>query len=163
MDTAAKMADIYETIQSFPKGYETDLGERGVNLSGGQKQRLAIARALAKNPAIYLFDDALAAVDTRTEERITENLTKAMSGHSAVLIAHRASVIMHADEILLLKTEKLLSAAPMSSFWRWMVNMPSFGARKATGTGGAAGMSARGMGLGRRRRPRAARSSILPS
>lgn len=107
MDTAAKMADIYETIQSFPKGYETDLGERGVNLSGGQKQRLAIARALAKNPAIYLFDDALAAVDTRTEERITENLTKAMSGHSAVLIAHRASVIMHADEILLLENGKI--------------------------------------------------------
>lgn len=107
MDTAAKMADIYETIQSFPKGYETDLGERGVNLSGGQKQRLAIARALAKNPAIYLLDDALAAVDTRTEERITENLTKAMSGHSAVLIAHRASVIMHTDEILLLENGKI--------------------------------------------------------
>lgn len=108
MDEAAKMADIYDTIQSFPKGYETDLGERGVNLSGGQKQRLAIARALAKNPAIYLFDDALAAVDTRTEERITANLRKAMAGASAILIAHRASVIMHADEILLMEEGQIV-------------------------------------------------------
>ncbi len=102
LDEAANMADIYETIQEFPDGYDTVLGERGVNLSGGQKQRVAIARALVKKPAIYLFDDALAAVDTRTEERIIAGLREATSDRTTIFIAHRASVIRHADEILLL-------------------------------------------------------------
>ncbi|MGI5899630.1 MAG: ABC transporter ATP-binding protein [Christensenellales bacterium] len=103
LDEAARMADIYETIQEFPDGYDTILGERGVNLSGGQKQRVAIARALVKKPAIYLFDDALAAVDTRTEERIIAGLREATSDRTTIFIAHRASVIRHADEILLLE------------------------------------------------------------
>ena len=103
LDKAAKMADIYDTIKELPNGYDTVLGERGVNLSGGQKQRVAIARALVKNPAIYLFDDALAAVDTRTEERIIAGLKEATSEKTSIFIAHRASVIKHADEILLME------------------------------------------------------------
>jgi ATP-binding cassette subfamily B multidrug efflux pump len=103
LDEAAKMADIYETVQEFPAGYDTILGDRGVNLSGGQKQRVAIARALVKKPTIYLFDDALAAVDTRTEERIIAGLREATSDRTTIFIAHRASVIRHADEILLLE------------------------------------------------------------
>ncbi len=106
---AAKLADIADTIESeFPDGYDTLLGERGVNLSGGQKQRIAIARALAKDPSIYLFDDALAAVDTHTEERILANLREATAGKTSIFIAHRASVLKHCDEIIVLDEGRII-------------------------------------------------------
>ena len=94
---------IHESIASFPDGYETIVGERGVTLSGGQKQRSSIARALLKNAPILILDDALSAVDTDTEEQILGNLKKNRAGKTTILIAHRISTIQNADIIMVLE------------------------------------------------------------
>jgi ATP-binding cassette subfamily B protein len=99
---SAQAAEFEGEVLSFPKGYETMLGERGVNLSGGQKQRASIARALARNPAILVLDDCLSAVDTDTEERILRNLKRATRSVTTVIIAQRISAVQHADEIIVL-------------------------------------------------------------
>ncbi len=97
-----KIAQIYDEIQGFPKGFATELGERGVNMSGGQKQRVSIARALAKKPEIIILDDSLSAVDTKTEESILSHLKETLSETTSLLIAHRLSTIKHADQIIVL-------------------------------------------------------------
>jgi ATP-binding cassette subfamily B protein len=97
-----KIAQIYDEIQGFPKGFDTELGERGVNMSGGQKQRVSIARALAKKPEIIILDDSLSAVDTKTEESILSHLKETLSATTSLLIAHRLSTIKHADQIIVL-------------------------------------------------------------
>lgn len=99
---AAKNAAFAEEVESLPSGYDTLLGERGVNLSGGQKQRAAIARALAKQPRIVVLDDCLSAVDTRTEDRILRALKQQTVGVTTLIIAQRISTVAHADEILVL-------------------------------------------------------------
>ncbi len=104
----AKEAVVHENIMGFSKQYETVLGERGITLSGGQKQRVSIARALMKNPAIYLFDDCLSAVDTETEEDILANLKKASSNRTTLIVSHRVSSAKNADKILVLENGKLL-------------------------------------------------------
>ncbi len=96
-------ACIHESIVSFPDGYETVVGERGVTLSGGQKQRSSIARALLKNAPVLILDDALSAVDTDTEEQILGNLKKNRAGKTTILIAHRISTIQNADIIMVLE------------------------------------------------------------
>ena len=98
----AKAAHIHEEIMGFPKGYNTELGERGVNMSGGQKQRVSIARALAKKPEIIILDDSLSAVDTKTEESIRTHLKESLKATTSILIAHRISTIKHADQIIVL-------------------------------------------------------------
>lgn len=100
---AATAACIHESIVSFPDGYETIVGERGVTLSGGQKQRSSIARALMKDAPVLILDDALSAVDTDTEEHILSNLKKNRAGKTTILIAHRISTIQNADVILVLE------------------------------------------------------------
>lgn len=105
---AAKNAVVDENITGFSKGYETILGERGITLSGGQKQRVSIARALLKNPDIYLFDDCLSAVDTETEEEILNNLKKASQHRTTLIVSHRVSSGKNADKVLVLKDGKLL-------------------------------------------------------
>lgn len=100
---ATKTACIHSNIISFPDGYETIVGERGVTLSGGQKQRSSIARAIMKDAPILILDDALSAVDTDTEEKILRNLKKNRIGKTTILIAHRISTIQHADTIIVLK------------------------------------------------------------
>ncbi len=105
---AAKNAVVDENIAGFSKGYETILGERGITLSGGQKQRVSIARALLKNPNIYLFDDCLSAVDTETEEEILNNLKKASQYRTTLIVSHRVSSAKNADKVLVLKDGKLL-------------------------------------------------------
>lgn len=100
---ASKDACIHENIVSFPDGYETIVGERGVTLSGGQKQRSSIARALLRDAPILILDDALSAVDTDTEGQILENLRKRRAGMTTILIAHRISTIMDADVIMVLE------------------------------------------------------------
>ena len=100
---ATRDACIHDSIASFPDGYETIVGERGVTLSGGQKQRSSIARALMKNAPILILDDALSAVDTDTEEHILHNLKKNRQGMTTILIAHRISTIQNADMILVLE------------------------------------------------------------
>lgn len=108
IEAAARQAHLDGDIAGFPRGYETMLGERGINLSGGQKQRTAIARALLRDPRILVLDDALSAVDTETEERIIASLDEALRGRTAVIIAHRVSAVMHCDEIIVLDQGRIV-------------------------------------------------------
>ncbi|HZS58726.1 MAG TPA: ABC transporter ATP-binding protein [Gemmatimonadaceae bacterium] len=105
---AARIAQLDETITSFPGGYETMLGERGINLSGGQKQRAALARALARRPSIVLLDDALSAVDTHTEAAILHALRDALSARTAVIASHRISAIRDASWIVVLDEGRIV-------------------------------------------------------
>jgi ATP-binding cassette subfamily B protein len=100
---AAAVAQLDRTIEEFPGGYDTILGERGINLSGGQKQRASLARALARKPAIVLLDDALSAVDTHTEAEILHALREALSGRTALIASHRISAIRDATWIIVLE------------------------------------------------------------
>lgn len=104
---AAQMAGVYDSIIAFPNGFETLLGERGITLSGGQKQRVSIARAFIKKPRLLLFDDALSAVDTQTEERILSNLASTRKDATNILISHRISTLKNADMILYLAKGKV--------------------------------------------------------
>ncbi|HKD84458.1 MAG TPA: ABC transporter ATP-binding protein [Terriglobales bacterium] len=99
---AARAASIAEEIEGFPDGYNTLVGERGLTLSGGQKQRTAIARALIRDPRILVLDDALASVDTQTEDRILNHLREIMQGRTTIFISHRVSTVRNADRIAVL-------------------------------------------------------------
>ncbi len=99
---AAKDADVYENIQSFPQGFSTRIGERGITLSGGQKQRVSIARAVAREPKILILDDALSAVDTKTENNILNSMKKIMQGRTTIIISHRVSSAKLANKIIVL-------------------------------------------------------------
>lgn len=102
VERAAKMAEAHGFISSFPEGYDTRLGQRGVNLSGGQKQRLAIARALIRQPDILILDDCTSAVDAETEARIRQSLATYARGVTCFVIAQRITSVMHADKIIVL-------------------------------------------------------------
>ena len=102
VEEAATIAHIATEILEFPKGFDTMVGERGVTLSGGQKQRTSIARAIIRNPRILILDDALASVDTYTEERILHGLRTVMEGRTTVFISHRISTARYADQIAVL-------------------------------------------------------------
>ncbi len=99
---AAEKAGLASDIAGFPQGYETTIGERGITLSGGQKQRSAIARALVRDPAILILDDALSSVDTVTEEQILHHLAEVMRGRTALFVSHRVSTVKDADIIFVL-------------------------------------------------------------
>jgi ATP-binding cassette subfamily B protein len=99
---AAKSAHIHEFIRSLPDGYETRVGERGLKLSGGEKQRVAIARALLKVPRILIFDEATSALDSKAEKAIQAELDRIARGHTTLVIAHRLSTVMDADQILVM-------------------------------------------------------------
>lgn len=102
MTEAVTTANLLGTIQALPNGFDALVGERGVTLSGGQRQRLAIARALLKDPAILILDDALSAVDTDTESLILDNLRRVRANRTTLIVAHRLSTVMHADRIVVL-------------------------------------------------------------
>jgi ATP-binding cassette subfamily B protein len=104
----AKKAVVHDNIVGFTKQYETILGERGITLSGGQKQRVSIARALLKDPEIYLFDDCLSAVDTETEEEILTNLKNASSDKTTLIVSHRVSSAKNTDKIIVLENGSIL-------------------------------------------------------
>ncbi|HSE41768.1 MAG TPA: ABC transporter ATP-binding protein [Acidobacteriota bacterium] len=108
IEEAARMSAFDEEIESFPKGYETIIGERGITLSGGQKQRATIARALVKDPAILIFDDSFSNVDTYTEDRILQNLRAFRKGRTCLIVAHRISTIQDADSIFLLEHGRII-------------------------------------------------------
>lgn len=110
MIQAAKDADVHDNIIHFPNGYDTMLGERGINLSGGQKQRISIARAIAKNPSILIFDDCLSAVDTETEENILQALDRIMQGKTSIIISHRISSVKNADRIIVLDKGRIVES-----------------------------------------------------
>jgi ATP-binding cassette subfamily B protein len=107
-DWAAEVAQLRETIAGFPGGFETMLGERGINLSGGQKQRVALARALARRPCIVLLDDALSAVDTHTEAEILRGLRETLEGRTALIASHRVSAIRDASWIIVLDDGRIV-------------------------------------------------------
>jgi ATP-binding cassette, subfamily B, multidrug efflux pump len=105
---SAEVAQLDDTVRSFPHGYGTLLGERGINLSGGQKQRLALARALARRPRLVLLDDALSAVDTHTEAEILRGLRGALAGRTAVIASHRVSAVRDASWIIVLDQGRIV-------------------------------------------------------
>ena len=104
---AAKRANIHDYVMSLEKGYETEVGERGVKLSGGQKQRIAIARAFLKNPPILVLDEATSALDNMTEMQIQESLSELSKGRTTLVVAHRLSTVKNADEILVVTDGKI--------------------------------------------------------
>ena len=108
LEAAARTAVIHDTLVALPEGYETRLGERGVNLSGGQRQRLSIARALVRNPRILIFDDALSSVDTRTEAEILAGLERRMEGVTSIVIAHRVSTLRPCTHIVVLDRGRIV-------------------------------------------------------
>ena len=108
IEAVAKSASIHDVIVSFPEGYDTLVGEKGVTLSGGQKQRLVIARTLLKNPRILILDDSTSSVDTETEEEIRSALNSLMSNRTTFIIAHRIQSVMVADLILVLDKGKIV-------------------------------------------------------
>jgi ATP-binding cassette subfamily B protein len=103
IEEAAATARLDKDIETFPNGYDTLVGERGITLSGGQKQRTAIARALAMSPAILILDDALSAVDTHTEEEILQRLSRVMRQRTSIIVSHRVSTVRGADQIVVLE------------------------------------------------------------
>ncbi len=100
---ASKMAMIYDEVEYFKEGFNTMLGERGVNLSGGQKQRLAIARAIVRNPQIMILDDCLSALDTQTEEKLIQNLIPFLKDRITLILSHRVSSVKYADQIIIIE------------------------------------------------------------
>lgn len=104
----AKIANVHQDIIQLKDGFNTVLGERGINLSGGQKQRVSIARALIKNSPILILDDCLSAVDTKTEEAILHNLKEETKSKTCIIVAHRLSSIKHADEIIFLENGEII-------------------------------------------------------
>jgi ATP-binding cassette, subfamily B, multidrug efflux pump len=105
---AADISGLLSEIQSFPHGFHTMVGERGITLSGGQKQRIALARAILRRPKILVLDDALSAVDTDTEERILKRLRDVMSQRTTILVSHRISTVKYADQIIVLREGRLI-------------------------------------------------------
>jgi ATP-binding cassette subfamily B protein len=105
---AAHIARIGNEIESFPDGYDTAVGERGITLSGGQKQRTAIARAVIRDPRILILDDALASVDTQTEDHILNHLREVMKGRTTIFISHRVSTVRNADQIAVLHNGQIV-------------------------------------------------------
>jgi ATP-binding cassette subfamily B protein len=103
VEAAAKAAYIHDFVKSLPDGYDTTVGERGLKLSGGEKQRVAIARTLLKNPPILILDEATSALDSRTEGEILGTLQAIEQGRTTIVIAHRLSTVVHADEIVVLE------------------------------------------------------------
>ncbi|KAL1491431.1 hypothetical protein ABEB36_012031 [Hypothenemus hampei] len=132
---AAKMAEIHDSIISWPNGYQTQVGERGLKLSGGEKQRVAIARAILKNSPILIFDEATSSLDSITEYNILKALRNATRGRTSIVIAHRLSTVMDADEIFVFEngrvtekgTHQMLLENPQSLYFKlWTTQNHSF-------------------------------------
>jgi ATP-binding cassette subfamily B multidrug efflux pump len=108
IERVAQIARLDEAVADFPMGYQTRLGERGVNLSGGQRQRTTLARALARDPRVLILDDALSAVDTHTETEILEALQRVFAQRTAIIVSHRVTAVMHADIIFVVEDGRIV-------------------------------------------------------
>jgi len=108
LERVAEVAQLTEALPALPDGYDTMLGERGINLSGGQKQRSAIARALAQDPPVFVLDDALSAVDAQTEAKILRALRGALAGRTSIIVSHRLAAVRDADWILVLDDGRIV-------------------------------------------------------
>ncbi len=141
---AARAAHIHEFVESLPRGYDTQVGERGLKLSGGEKQRVAIARALLKNPPILVFDEATSALDSKTEQAIQAELEQAARGRTTLIIAHRLSTVMNAGEILVLDQGRIVERGTHQSLlerggayaqmWQLQQREAAEGTRDASGS-----------------------------
>ena len=118
IEEAAATARLDKDIETFPRGYDTLVGERGITLSGGQKQRTAIARALVMSPAILILDDALSAVDTHTEEEILRRLSRVMRQRTSIIVSHRVSTVRGADQIVVLDHGRVAESGTHESLVR---------------------------------------------
>ncbi len=128
VEQAARHARIHDFVVALPDGYETKVGERGLKLSGGEKQRVAIARTILKRPQILLFDEATSALDTHTEKEIQKSLREVSADRTTLIIAHRLSTVIHADEILVLEAGRVVergrhadllrAGGPYAAMWR---------------------------------------------
>ena len=107
IEEACRIACVDEFIDRLENGYDTDLGQGGVNVSGGQKQRLCIARAILKKPKVLILDDSTSAVDTATEAKIRQGLAECLPGTTKIIIAQRISSVAHADQIIILDDGKI--------------------------------------------------------
>ena len=115
IEGAAKLAHLHDFIARLPERYETRVGERGVKLSGGERQRISIARAALKNPRIYVYDEATSSLDSRTEQEILANLREISKASTTVVIAHRLSTVVHADEIVVLESGSIVERGTHAS------------------------------------------------
>ncbi|WP_457578695.1 ATP-binding cassette domain-containing protein [Ensifer adhaerens] len=141
IEAAARSAHIHSFIKGLPDGYETRVGERGLKLSGGEKQRVAIARAILKRPQIMVFDEATSALDTATEREIQTNLREISRHHTTMIIAHRLSTVVEADEIIVLgagriiergsHAELLKRGGQYAAMWKSQVDEATFSSVKA--------------------------------
>ncbi len=118
VEAAARAANAHEFISRFPEGYETLVGERGVQLSGGQKQRVAIARAVLKDPRILILDEATSALDAESEHLVKEALDRLMQGRTTLVIAHRLSTVVDAHRVLVLEGGKVVQSGNHAALMR---------------------------------------------
>jgi len=109
IEASAKAAQAHDFIMTFPDGYDTVIGQRGVTLSGGQRQRLALARAFETNPPILILDDSTSAIDSATEDKIQKAIWSAAEGRTTILITHRLSQIRWADHIIVLRRGRIVA------------------------------------------------------
>jgi ATP-binding cassette subfamily B protein len=144
IERAAREAQAHEFITSFPDGYDTIVGERGVTLSGGQRQRIAIARAFLTNPRILILDDSTSAIDSATEDQIQRAMRRILTGRTTLLITHRISQIRWADRILVLRRGELVAHGTHEELLATSEAYRRFFARYEQGTGD------RGQGIGDR-------------
>jgi ATP-binding cassette subfamily B protein len=107
VEAAARLAQVHDFVTRLPEGYDTKVGERGLKLSGGEKQRVAIARTILKDPRVLILDEATSALDTRTEQEIQAALTRVSTGRTTLVIAHRLSTVVEADEIIVLEDGRI--------------------------------------------------------
>jgi ATP-binding cassette subfamily B protein len=118
VEAAAGTANAHGFIEKFPQGYDTLVGERGVQLSGGQKQRVAIARAVLKDPRILVLDEATSALDAESEHLVKEALERLMRGRTTLIIAHRLSTVMDADRVLVMDAGRIVQNGPHATLLR---------------------------------------------
>lgn len=161
---AARLAQIHEFIVTLPQGYDSLVGERGLKLSGGEKQRVAIARTILKSPPILMLDEATSALDSHTEKEIQDALERVAENRTNLVIAHRLSTVVHADNIIVLDHGEIVEHGTHLELWRKAASMPACGHANARPTRHASGLprSSKRTSCRNRERPNASRTKPLP-